>query len=140
MNSADNKCPCCGQAVKSAGIIVSLDSNSLSFNGEVVLLSPALAEIAFVLAARAPLPVWRSYIVERVWGAAEKEPTAKNLDVHICKLRQRIAVVGLRIVTVERRGYRLVPSADGPVSARSRHFSVVNNSGLPADVGASAST
>lgn len=111
-----NVCPCCGQGVAAAGVLVSLERNSLSYRGQTIHMPPNEAEIAFILAERAPLPVSRAIIVERVWGMAEREPTAKNIDVHIHHLRDRLRGIGLGVVTYRERGYALEPSTDAMFS------------------------
>jgi DNA-binding response OmpR family regulator len=92
------KCPCCGQSIPvSDEVLVSLDTNSITVRGVSVRLEPREAEVLFVLAARMPAPIRRETIVAKVWGLWDGEATAKNVDVHICKLRRKLARVGLRI-------------------------------------------
>lgn len=103
-----NKCPCCGQSVEFGGILLSLDTNSISYKGKTVRLHATEAEIACVLVERAPIVARREFIVTRVWGVNERETTArKNLDVQIMNLRRKVAPIGLNIKTIRSVGYQL---------------------------------
>ena len=93
-------CPCCGQPIPvSDDVIVSLNTNSITVRGVSLHLQPREAEIMHVLAGRMPASVRRDVITARVWCLGERELTAKNLDVHICKLRRKLEPLGLAIRT-----------------------------------------
>ncbi len=94
------KCPCCGQLIPvSDDVFVSLDTNSITVRGVSLRLQPREAEILHVLAGRMPAPVRRGVITSRVWCVGEREMSAKNVDVHICRLRRKLAPLGLSIRT-----------------------------------------
>jgi DNA-binding response OmpR family regulator len=102
-------CPCCKQPLpKVEGVAVSLDDNVAIVGGRPIQLTPKQAEILKVLIDRAPATATREHIVYRVWGLNEREATAKNLDVQMHNLRQRICREGIRIQTIWGRGWRLV--------------------------------
>jgi DNA-binding response OmpR family regulator len=92
------KCPCCGQPIPvSSDVIVSLNTNSITLRGVTMRLEPREAEVLYVLAERMPAPLTRETIVAKVWGLSDSEAPAKNVDVHVCKLRQKLGRLGLTI-------------------------------------------
>lgn len=75
----------------------------LRFRGAWVALTPVEAKVARVLLERLSTVVSRDAIVRAVW---KDEPPARNvLDVHILRLRRRVAPLGLAIRTFRGRGY-----------------------------------
>ena len=68
-----------------------------------VSLSPVEQSLAGVLLDRFGAVVTREMLADRAWPAGV--PTRNALDVHVLRLRRRIAPVGLEIRTVRSRGY-----------------------------------
>ena len=68
-----------------------------------VSLSPVEQALAGVLVDRFGAVVTRETLADRAWPAGV--PTRNALDVHVLRLRRRIAPVGLEIRTVRSRGY-----------------------------------
>ncbi len=68
-----------------------------------VSLSPVEQELAGVLLDRFGAVVTREMLADRAWPAGV--PTRNALDVHVLRLRRRIAPIGLEIRTVRSRGY-----------------------------------
>ena len=68
-----------------------------------VSLSPVEQALAGVLLDRFGAVVTREMLADRAWPAGV--PTRNALDVHVLRLRRRIAPVGLEIRTVRSRGY-----------------------------------
>ena len=68
-----------------------------------VSLSPVEQSLAGVLLDRFGAVVTREMLSDRAWPAGV--PTRNALDVHVLRLRRRIAPVGLEIRTVRSRGY-----------------------------------
>jgi DNA-binding response OmpR family regulator len=70
-----------------------------------VSLSPVEQSLASVLVDRFGAVVTREMLADRAWPSGV--PTRNALDVHILRLRRRIAAVGLEVRTVRSRGYLL---------------------------------
>jgi DNA-binding response OmpR family regulator len=68
-----------------------------------VSLSPVEQALAGVLLDRFGAVVTREMLADRAWPSGV--PTRNALDVHVLRLRRRIAPVGLEIRTVRSRGY-----------------------------------
>jgi DNA-binding response OmpR family regulator len=73
-------------------------------DSEQVYLSPTQTEILAVLLLRRGRLVAREELWELVWPDPDEAPDIKNIDVQVCKLRQRIGGV---IETEWGRGYRI---------------------------------
>lgn len=70
-----------------------------------VSLSPVERELAGALVERFGAVVGRDLMARRAWPTGA--PTRNALDVHILRLRRRIAPLGLEVRTVRSRGYLL---------------------------------
>lgn len=83
-----------------------LDADDVLHYGEMwVALTPLEGRLAAALLERPGRVVRRDHLYESGWpGALAAE---SGLDVHIMRLRRRVAPVGLTIHTVRRRGYVL---------------------------------
>jgi hypothetical protein len=79
-----------------------------------VSLSPVEQSLAGVLLDRFGAVVTREMLSDRAWPTGV--PTRNALDVHVLRLRRRIAPVGLEIRTVRSRGY-LMQSRDVVLSS-----------------------
>ena len=75
----------------------------LRFQGDAVPLSPVEARVVDTLMRRVGAVVSRRDLTESVWP--EEAPPRNALDVHISRVRRRVAEVGLQIRTVRGRGY-----------------------------------
>ena len=90
----------------------SLDDNGvLRHRGEWTSLPPVEARIARVLLDRLGAVVSRDSLARAGWP--DGAPGRNALDVHVLRLRRRLATVGLVIRTVRSRGYLLEPVASG---------------------------
>lgn len=91
-----------------------------------VSLSPVERRIAIALIERYQAVVTRDVLAERAWP--EGVPTRNALDVHVLRLRRRLAPLGLEIRTVRARGYLLqpgeVPQPAPPPGSPPRHAPV----------------
>ncbi len=70
-----------------------------------VSLSPVEQSLASALLDRFGAVVTRDMLADRAWPKGV--PTRNALDVHVLRLRRRIAPLGLEIRTVRSRGYLL---------------------------------
>ncbi|MBW3548895.1 MAG: helix-turn-helix domain-containing protein [Actinobacteria bacterium] len=85
-----------------------LDAGVLRVGDALVSLSPLESRLAAVLLERRGRVVPRDVLVGAAWPDG---PGLRNtLDVHIARLRRRLASVGLALRTVRSRGYLLEPS------------------------------
>jgi len=86
-----------------------LDADGLLHHRDAwVSLSPVEQALAAGLLERFGTVVGRDALAERAWPAGV--PTRNALDVHVLRLRRRIAALGLEIRTVRSRGYLLQPA------------------------------
>ncbi|HEY3096680.1 MAG TPA: winged helix-turn-helix domain-containing protein [Acidimicrobiia bacterium] len=89
------------------------DAGLLRHRGRWVALSPVEAALAVTLVDRFGAVVGRDALARRAWP--DGVPTRNALDVHVLRLRRRIAPLGLEIRTVRSRGYLMQaaqPTAD----------------------------
>jgi DNA-binding response OmpR family regulator len=77
----------------------------LRFRGTWVSLSPVERALAAALIERFGAVVARESLARRAW--TDGAPTRNALDVHVLRLRRRIAPLGLEVRTVRSRGYLL---------------------------------
>lgn len=75
----------------------------LRHRGRWVALSPVESALALTLVARFGAVVGRDTLARRAWPNGV--PTRNALDVHMLRLRRRIASLGLEVRTVRSRGY-----------------------------------
>jgi DNA-binding response OmpR family regulator len=75
----------------------------LRHRGRWVALSPVEAALAVTLVDRFGAVVGRDALARRAWPHGA--PTRNALDVHMLRLRRRIASLGLEVRTVRSRGY-----------------------------------
>ncbi len=93
-----------------------LDAGVLRVGEALVSLSPLESRLAAVLLERRGRVVPREVLVGAAWPDG---PGLRNtLDVHIARLRRRLASVGLALRTVRSRGYLLEPSGCGQQRVR----------------------
>lgn len=93
------------------GVRPLLDGDGLLHHRDAwVSLSPVEQSLAGALLDRFGAVVTRDSLADRAWPAGV--PTRNALDVHVLRLRRRIAPLGLEIRTVRSRGY-LLQSGDG---------------------------
>jgi hypothetical protein len=86
----------------------------LRYRGRWVTLSPVERALAAALVDRFGAVVGRDTLVRRAWPGGS--PTRNALDVHVLRLRRRIAGLDLEVRTVRSRGYLMqaVEPGTGP--------------------------
>lgn len=87
-------------------ICVDLTTNSLTFNGVTLKLTPRAAEIAYVLAEEKPKTVSYGMLLRRIYGVKEHEFSLKGIQEQVCDLRKRLKPLGLDLIC-SNEGYRL---------------------------------
>jgi DNA-binding response OmpR family regulator len=75
----------------------------LRYRGRWVALSPVESALAITLVDRFGAVVGRDTLARRAWPKGT--PTRNALDVHMLRLRRRIASLGVEVRTVRSRGY-----------------------------------
>jgi DNA-binding winged helix-turn-helix (wHTH) protein len=80
----------------------------LRFGGGWVSLPPIEARMAATMVDRFGAVVHRDTLAHAGWP--QGAPGRNALDVHVLRLRRRLAPLGLSITTVRSRGYLLAPS------------------------------
>ncbi|HEY4401804.1 MAG TPA: winged helix-turn-helix domain-containing protein [Acidimicrobiia bacterium] len=75
----------------------------LRYRGRWVALSPVESALAIKLVDRFGAVVGRDTLARRAWP--DGTPTRNALDVHMLRLRRRIAPLGVEVRTVRSRGY-----------------------------------
>lgn len=102
MTSEPVKCPCCGQVTAPTDTVrVDLDVNRLYFGDRNVELVPRLAEVAHILSRRMPALVLHETIIGEMWGPQ------LNVNVAISTLRKLLKPLGIQIVNVWGKGFRM---------------------------------
>lgn len=91
------------------------DAGILRFRDAWVSLSPVERELARALVDKFGAVVARGVLTDRAWP--DGAPTRNALDVHMLRLRRRVATVNLEIRTVRARGYLLHVATLDTVSA-----------------------
>lgn len=86
-----------------AGVPTIDEDGVVRFRGQWVALSPVERSLANALVARFGAVVSRDVLARRAWP--DGLPTRNALDVHVLRLRRRVAELGLEVRTVRARGY-----------------------------------
>lgn len=81
----------------------------LRYRDHWVPLSPVERSLAAAMVDRFGAVVGRDGLARRAWPGGA--PTRNALDVHMLRLRRRIAELGLEVRTVRSRGYLMQPGA-----------------------------
>jgi DNA-binding response OmpR family regulator len=77
-------------------------------NGSPLPLTPTEYAIVELLVRRSPAVVSREAIANHAWNDALDPIGSNNIDVHVTRLRAKLAGAGVRLEAVRRIGYRLV--------------------------------
>lgn len=80
-----------------------------------VIVAPVEARILGVLLGRSGRVVSRAELARAGWPG--RHVPRNRLDVHVSRLRRRLAEVGIGIITVRRRGYLLDLAPAGPAAS-----------------------
>lgn len=77
-------------------------------DGGLLALTPTEYAIVELLVRRSPAVVSRETIANHAWTDALDPIGSNNIDVHVTRLRAKLAGAGVRLEAVRRVGYRLV--------------------------------
>jgi phosphate regulon transcriptional regulator PhoB len=105
--------PPVGPAPLSAGTLSLDPATHIARLGEDVLaLTPKEFDLLRALLEARGRVLSREYLLDRVWGYSRaSEIESRTVDVHVRRLRAKLADEGGRIVTVKNVGYRLDPGS-----------------------------
>ena len=98
-------------------VVPALQDDVVSFCGRSVALAPLDARLTQALIQRYGAVVSREAMFSAGWP--DETPHRNVLDVHLLRLRRRIAPLGLTVKTIRARGYLLEPEHQISVSERS---------------------
>jgi two-component system alkaline phosphatase synthesis response regulator PhoP/two-component system response regulator MtrA len=100
-----------GRSIDVGNARIALDARRLLVDGEDVPLRTKEFDLLAAFAQSAGIVLTRDQLLERVWGG-EFEGDTRTVDVHVSRLRDRLAAAGARleIETVRSVGYRLAVS------------------------------
>jgi DNA-binding response OmpR family regulator len=87
------------------------DFGVLRYGDGVAALPPVETRLAAALIERYRAVVLRAALTRACWP--DRVPGRNALDVHVLRLRRRVAPLGLQIVTVRARGYLLETTVSG---------------------------
>jgi len=96
-----------GRDVVHQGTVVRVDDASAA-------LSARESDLLAALLERPGVVVSRPSLLATVWGAIDADPHV--LDVTVARLRRRLAPLGLTVVSVPRRGYRVASQSSAGVA------------------------
>ena len=82
----------------------------VSVHGQEITLTATETALVELLLRRAPAVLTRRTIAEQVWADEAEAVGSNTIDVHVGRLRAKLADSRARIETVRGTGYRLVPA------------------------------
>jgi two-component system response regulator ResD len=94
------------QRVSIAGLVVDIPQRQVLVAGEAVEMAPKEFDLLATMARLPGVMLDRTKLLELVWGNAYF--SSRTIDVHVVKLRSKLAGSGVKIETVWGSGYRLV--------------------------------
>lgn len=104
-------CPCCGASIApDRGILIDRDGGFIVGNDSVVRLSDLEQQIFMAIWDASPRLLTKEKLMSDVYWRRQdaEEPDIKIIDVMVCKIRKRLAPLGVVIDTVWGQGYRIL--------------------------------
>jgi DNA-binding response OmpR family regulator len=99
------------QRVSVGALLVDIAQRQVSVGGQPVDMAPKEFDLLATMARLPGVMLDRTKLLELVWGNAYF--SSRTIDVHVVKLRSKLAGSGVKIETVWGSGYRLVEERDG---------------------------
>lgn len=96
------------EIIKMGEIELNLTSYTLHVSGKRVPLTSKELDLLYVFLSSANRVLSRPYLIERVWGY-NYFGSPRTVDVHVRRLREKLAVAAKYITTIPCVGYKLVP-------------------------------
>jgi DNA-binding response OmpR family regulator len=100
-------CPLCGQPITDLPVTIYRERGMAVAGGKFALLTGSETDVLTILARAFPRIVTKQAIMDGLYGDQNEEPDIKIVDVFICKLRKKIAPLGVEIDTAWGNGYGL---------------------------------
>lgn len=106
-------CPTCGQDLPRDDTLRVDDAGIVVRGGHFACLTPQEACLLDRLRAARGGVVSKASLMAALYPLEADEAEIKIIDVFVCKLRKKLAPLGVEIGTAWGRGYRLATRADG---------------------------
>lgn len=107
-----HRCPICGQDAPPAPLTIYRERGMVVCGGEFAILTATECDLLVKMAQVFPRVMTTEAAMSALYGhRPDDEPDPKIIDVFICKLRKKIAPIGIEIDTSWGRGYALRSSA-----------------------------
>ena len=101
-------CPSCRHEIApDAKVIFDDEAGIITGSGRAAYLTPKQMEFMILLRAKFPETLLKGNAMDAIYMGSADEPETKILDTFVCKIRQRIAGIGIVIGTVRGQGFRL---------------------------------
>jgi DNA-binding winged helix-turn-helix (wHTH) protein len=100
----DSICPCCFQRIPNTQLLVDLNTNTITFNGQTVPVANRSAEIVFALNEKYPAIMSHRALKKVLYGHVREN---MSLSSNMVRARNVLAPFGIGIVTVRRLGFKL---------------------------------
>lgn len=102
-------CPTCGQPCRPGALRVDLDNNIVIRGERWAQLTRQQAEILSIIVDARPRTLMQEQILIRLCGWRDHPEHGENLiRVQIYRIKKRIEALGVQIVSVSGKGYRIV--------------------------------
>jgi len=95
------------EILRYGNMYMNLDKHTVFIKDKKIDLTPMEFDLLQILVRKKGHVLNRSFLLETVWGY-EYFGTTRTVDVHIGRLREKLAPLGDKIETVEGVGYRLI--------------------------------
>lgn len=103
------RCTCCGQALPDLnGITADLERGEIRFRGLAVQVTRKEFDIFAALQKATGRTLSKEVLLTQLYDLEVDEPDMKIIDVFVCKLRKKVARIGIEIGTNWGRGYFLI--------------------------------
>lgn len=102
------KCPCCGHEVDPTVVLISLHASQIAYAGNAVLANPFELKLLNTLKKKMPHYATHAAIHFAIWGGRPPRYSAQQLTTRLAQLRHKLEPLGLRILSEQGKGYRLV--------------------------------
>lgn len=115
----DRSCPVCGGRIDGVPLTIVPDRGIVVANGRFATLTGKEMLVLEALAERFPNVLTTGAIMDAVYSGRD-EPEQKIVDVFICKIRKKVAPLGVRIDTAWGKGYALAVEHRPLIATQSR--------------------
>ncbi len=103
----ETTCPVCGGPLHGLAFTLIPERGVVVGDGGFVVLTGIEMKVLAALADKWPRVLSKEQIMDAVYDLTDDEPMMKIVDVFICKLRKKLAPLGVSITTSWGQGYAL---------------------------------